>query len=424
MKMIDIVSTSNHNLWRSKLRTSLTILAIFVGAFTLTLTNSLGAGVQQYLNRQVGDVSAPGIFYVIPKSDNNPFAVSTKPKEYNPNKSAHPIDTPSLSSSDLAKLQKVSGVATARPYSVVPAEYATHGTGSKKYVVSTIKPYTSLKLELAAGRLLDVATDQNKVIIPEAYLDVLGFKTASSAINQPIAIGYRDKTGKLAEYNLTVVGVMKSSLLTGSDFFVDDHGLGEIYTLETGTNLSSRFLAAIVQFSDASPDKESTQKSAIEKAGNYSATSLKDQIATIDSVVSAITTGLAVVGIIALLAASFGIINTLLMSVYERTQEVGLMKALGMNRRTVFALFAVEAVLVGFWGSLVAVIVAYGTSQIINVWAAANFLSSFEGFTLLVVTPGGVVFVVGLIMVIAFLAGTLPAVKASRLNPIDALRSE
>jgi putative ABC transport system permease protein len=130
------------------------------------------------------------------------------------------------------------------------------------------------------------------------------------------------------------------------------------------------------------------------------------------------------VGIIALLAASFGIINTLLMSVYERTQEVGLMKALGMGRRVVFALFAFEAILVGFWGSLIATLIAFGASQVINTFATKTFLSGFENFQLLVVTPLNVLGVIALIMLIAFLAGTLPAVKASRLNPIDALRSE
>jgi putative ABC transport system permease protein len=131
-----------------------------------------------------------------------------------------------------------------------------------------------------------------------------------------------------------------------------------------------------------------------------------------------------VVGIIALLAASFGIINTLLMSVYERTQEIGVMKALGMSRKKVFSLFAVEAALVGFWGSVVAVGIAALASGFVNQLAANTFLKDFQGFTLLVVNPMNALGVVAIIMAISFIAGTLPALKASRLNPIDALRSE
>jgi len=95
-----------------------------------------------------------------------------------------------------------------------------------------------------------------------------------------------------------------------------------------------------------------------------------------------------------------------------------------MRRGKVFSLFAIEAALVGFWGSVVAVGAATGVSLLIDNWASSNFLKDFEGFTLLVVDPMGAAFVVGLIMLIAFVAGTFPAIKASRLNPIDALRSE
>jgi putative ABC transport system permease protein len=183
-------------------------------------------------------------------------------------------------------------------------------------------------------------------------------------------------------------------------------------------------MAAVVKFHDGNSNSEATQKKSLNDAGSYDAISMKDQVKTITTIISAITTALNVVGAIALFAASFGIINTLLMSVYERTQEVGLMKALGLHRAKVFALFAVEAVLVGFWGSAIAVLAGWGVSNLVTQWASSSFLKDFQGFSLLVVTPTNAVFVILLIMIIAFLAGTLPALKASRLNPIEALRSE
>src|SRR5215475_5023324 len=103
MKLLDLLRTANRYLSRSKLRTFLTISAIFVGAFTLTLTTALGAGIQQYLDRQLGNVNAPGIFYVTPKADSG-FG-SSDVKEYDPNKSSAANQfTATLAQPDIDKL--------------------------------------------------------------------------------------------------------------------------------------------------------------------------------------------------------------------------------------------------------------------------------------------------------------------------------
>lgn len=419
MKLLDLIRTANRNLSRSKLRTFLTVSAIFVGAFTLTLTTALGAGAQQYLNRQLGNVSAPGTFYVSPKADSG-FG-STDVKEYDSKKaSAASQFTATLSQGDVDTLRKVGGVEDVTPYYTINGTYITQGGTAKKYVANGLTQYNGLSLDLAAGRLLD-KDDKQKIILPDNYLDILGFSGANDAVGKKVTIAYQNLKQQTTERELTIVGVMKKSFVTQGDIYIDDALVREIAVAQ-GQNL--RFLAAIVKFSDSNPESEPAQKKALTEAGNYDAISLKEQIKTITTIISAITTALNVVGIIALFAASFGIINTLLMSVYERTQEVGLMKALGMHRRKVFSLFAIEAVLVGFWGSLIAVLAGVGISNVVTNWATNTFLKDFEGFNLLIVTPANALMVVGIIMAVAFVSGTLPAIKASRLNPIEALRSE
>jgi putative ABC transport system permease protein len=127
---------------------------------------------------------------------------------------------------------------------------------------------------------------------------------------------------------------------------------------------------------------------------------------------------------IALLAASFGIVNTLLMSVQERTKEIGLMKAVGMSRKKLFLIFSTEAILLGFWGSLLGSLAGVGVGKVVNRLATKTFLKDLVGFELTSFPAASIVAIMLIIMLIAFLAGTLPARRASKLDAIEALRYE
>lgn len=160
------------------------------------------------------------------------------------------------------------------------------------------------------------------------------------------------------------------------------------------------------------------------KKGGYSARTYQDAIGVFKQVISGIIATMSFFAAIALLAASFGIINTLFMAVQERTKEIGLMKAMGMRRGRIFLLFSIEAMLIGFWGSLLGILAAIGIGQIANKIVSTTILKDLPGFALLIFPWPALLQTVLLIMLIAFLAGTLPARRAARQNPIDALRYE
>lgn len=128
--------------------------------------------------------------------------------------------------------------------------------------------------------------------------------------------------------------------------------------------------------------------------------------------------------VIALIAAGFGIVNTLLMSVQERTREIGLMKAMGMGSGRVFGLFSTEAVFIGFLGSAIGAGVAILAGSAISSALAGSLLSGLPGLQIMLFEPASIATVILVVMAIAFLAGTLPARRAARQNPIDALRYE
>jgi putative ABC transport system permease protein len=164
-------------------------------------------------------------------------------------------------------------------------------------------------------------------------------------------------------------------------------------------------------------------KERVEEQG-YEAQTVDDQIGRVRNVVNAVTGVLILFGAIALLAATFGIVNTLFMSVQERTREIGLMKAIGLSRHKVFLLFSFEAILIGFIGSGLGVLVAFGVGSGLNAFASSSFLKGLDGLTLISFSPIAVFVIIGLIMLIAFIAGTLPARRASKLDPIKALSYE
>ncbi|WP_068478610.1 ABC transporter permease [Pseudoclavibacter helvolus] len=147
-----------------------------------------------------------------------------------------------------------------------------------------------------------------------------------------------------------------------------------------------------------------------------------------ESIASPVIDGIVLVlnafAVIALLAASFGIVNTLLMSVQERTREMGLMKAMGMGSGRVFTLFSVEAAFIGLLGSAIGALVAVVAGTVISAALATTLLADLPGLTLIAFDPVSIGVVIVVVMIIAFLAGTLPAARAARADPVESLRYE
>jgi putative ABC transport system permease protein len=164
-------------------------------------------------------------------------------------------------------------------------------------------------------------------------------------------------------------------------------------------------------------------KAALTDAG-YDGMTFQDQLGIVTSVINAIIGVLNAFGVIALIAAGFGIINTLLMSVQERTREIGLMKSMGMSRGRLFALFSSEAIFIGLLGSALGAVAAIALGTVISTVIASGPLAALAGLRIIAFDPAAVTIVVLLVMTLSFLAGTLPAARAARLDPIDALRYE
>jgi putative ABC transport system permease protein len=430
MKLIDIIRTAAANMLRSKVRTGLTIVAIFVGSLTLTLTNGIGSGVSSYIDRQLGNLGAEDVLLVQPAQTFSLPGSSSEPKKYDPNKEASGalggLGQNVLKDSDIAKLKTFDGIEEVTPSKVKSPDYI-EGKNNKKYQIMASEDIEGAHYDLAAGRGVSLKSSQPEIMLPSDYTKALGYQNPKDIVGRTVKLGVTDPMGQKAVFSGTVVGVLNKGL-TDSGGAALNYALNNVlYDYQTKglpEQLKRQYPMAFARF-DKSLDTAAVAKlkENLTKAG-YDAQTLQDTVGVFKQVIAGITAVLVFFAAIALLAASFGIINTLYMAVQERTKEIGLMKAMGMRRSRIFLLFSIEAALIGFWGSVLGVLTAVGIGQLVNHLVSTTIFKDLPSFTLLTFPPAAIVKTILLIMAIAFLAGTLPARRAAKQNPIDALRYE
>ncbi|MFI8632324.1 ABC transporter permease [Microbacterium sp. NPDC077663] len=262
-----------------------------------------------------------------------------------------------------------------------------------------------------------------------SYLEPLGFDDGEAALGARVVFVLTDAQREQHRIEATVVGVAEETLTTGgAGNAIPNDALADALYDAQSTGLSDeerdRYAQASVWFDpDASADDTAALQERLADAG-YDSTTIADQLGTFTAVIDAIVLVLNAFAIIALLAASFGIVNTLLMSVQERTREIGLMKAMGMGSGRIFGLFSLEAVFIGFLGSVIGVLLGMRVGSATRTALSGALLADLPGLTLIAFDPVSITGIVLVVMGIAFLAGTLPAARAARADPVESLRYE
>ncbi|MDR0979902.1 MAG: ABC transporter permease [Candidatus Nomurabacteria bacterium] len=437
MKIFDVFRMANANLARNKARSLLTMLAIFVGSFTIILTTGINYGVTNYVDKQVANVGGEGYMEVLKTTEDLAemevtISGSGEPVEYDPN--AAPIMS-AMTEADIETLRSVEGVQSANGQYNISTKYITSAKTDKKYELSaTAFPSNRLNMDMVSGRAVDNATSEYEIMLAPGFAEVLGYDD-NSVVGQTVTLGVgvtQLKEGapeKIVPFEVKVVGVQNKSVVGMGRSFVNASAAKEIYTLSLQDvpaeyQPEAKFYFAIVEIDPAATDAQIDEIQARIKDKGFAAMTLADEVGMVLSVFDAITTILLIFGAIALLAASIGIVNTLYMAVQERTREIGLMKAMGLSGGKIFLMFSAEAIMLGFWGSVIGILFAMLARTGINAVAANTFLADLPGFVPVQFSIPALVGVTLLVMAIAFLAGTLPARRAAKQNPIDALRYE
>ena len=374
----------------NKLRAALTMLGIIIGVMALVVLVSLVNGATSSVTEAVSGLGSDMLTVKI--SDNKGLPVS--------------LDT-------VDEWVDTDGIGDIAPYISTTAAAVAEADGGDVTVYGITESYLDVQgLQLAMGRWLKTTDVDN-----HSYVCVLSGSTATELV------GYTDCIGQamyLDQIKYTIVGVLQDDTnnLTGPG-----GGLTVYLPYTTLVRLSDELTEEVTNFyvsADGTMEQAETAMTQLlmerfeEDEDAFSVSSQDAMENTMGSVTSVLTTLLGGIAAISLIVGGIGIMNIMLVTVTERTREIGIRKAIGASRMTILSQFLMEAVLLCMLGCALGIFLSWAILQTVS-----TVVSSLDmTFTL----DGSVVLIaVAFCFVIGIVFGLYPANKAARMKPIDAL---
>ena len=398
MSFLETFQLALKNIWGSKMRTFLTMLGIVIGVTAVIVIVGLGNGMQGYIEDSFADLGMDSLTVMIMGRGSSR---SVSEDQMYDMVSEH---------ADLFK-QLSPTVSVSFPLKI------GSDTVSSSTVSGVSEDYFSMKgYEIAQGRGLQYTdmADRKKVCVIGQYLNMAYF--GGSAVGQTI---------KLGQNTLTIVGVMAQK---AED--LEEGGTDDCLYLPYSTAARMSYTGTISSYTMAVRDKEQIAQaktlveselySIFEDENAYTVVSMSEMLDTMNSMVNMIIYVLAAIAAISLVVGGIGIMNIMLVSVTERTREIGIRKALGAKEGAIMRQFVIEAATTSALGGVLGILLGDALSAVATV-IISNIIEAR-----LTVSPtlGAVALAFGVSTGIGVLFGNLPAKKAACLNPIDALRYE
>jgi len=409
MNIIESVRVAIRSLRANKLRSGLTMLGMVIGVAAVIALVAAGAGTQAQVTEQFESLGS------------NLLSISSGAMTFR-GMSMGAASAQTLTNDDVeAIVQLATSVAAIAPQYSISAQVVYGNKNTQTTALGATPDYLTVRnFQVAQGRFIDSLDLTN-----QAKVAVLGATVAEDLFSETL-LDPLGKMIKINRQNYQIVGILASK---GSSGFQnpDDQVLIPLSTAQirfggAGTTSLQSIDAQVV-----SADKMEWAKAELTAilrashglaAGQSDDFTVFDQTQMVESITEVTETFTVLLGSIAaisLVVGGIGIMNIMLVSVTERTREIGIRKAVGAKRRDILAQFLAEAVVLSLVGGVVGILVGY---------AAAQVVTPLLGGTRALVTPGSVVMGLSVSIGMGLFFGTYPASRAAGLHPIEALRYE
>lgn len=460
MKFIDLLLMSASSLWKRKVRTILTILGVVVGTASIVVMISLGLGLNRATMEEIEKNGGLTTINVYEKGSMYSDDYFDQDSGEGSSQTLHLNDEAIEALSGLEHVKAV--------YPVLEVDCLAFSKTYQSYVMlKGMSPdaFEQLNLTLSEGN--SFSSDRLDVVYGNGVL--------ASFYNEKTGEGYwyngtvadidlskdpvffifdqdayynfmwggTDENGQVAQkpkkHIVETAGILEGGLddySANSDaVFCDIDQLKNVLkkefknkaipgqpTTPSGKPYREIFYTRIVVDVDDMNHVKDLQKT-IKEMG-YSPSSNQEWVESQQKQLGYIQMVLGGIGAVSLLVAAIGIANTMMMSIYERTKEIGVMKVLGCDLKNIQGMFLMEAAYIGFIGGVVGLILSYGVSAIINLFLGAEALGMEGSGGLSYIPPWLILLAIGFSTLVGMLSGFFPSLRAMKLSPLAAIRNE
>ncbi len=389
MIYLDAFLSAIKAIWAHKMRSFLTMLGIIIGIFSVTALISIAQSTTASVTESIEGMGS------------NLLTVMIMDRR---------ID---LDNRDIEKISELPGIGMVSPY--IESSYTLKNASESMEGITTYGVNSQFiairEYEIDVGRGIADSDDRQRMRVA-----VVGSEVASQLYgNAALAVGEKISIGST---RFTIIGVLKSE---GTSMMGN---MDEIVLIPFSTAQRVMQITEIRSFFVSAADSDSVETAQQSLEGYLDTLSTEDDayfvfnqsdvLESLGDVTAILTAMFGGIAAISLLVGGIGIMNIMLVSVTERTREIGIQKAIGATRRDILTQFLIEAILVSGVGGIIGLLLAY---------LSAGPLGLLLGLTV-TIKSGVVIAALGFSLTVGVVFGIYPAIRASKLNPIEALRYE